>query len=169
MNKLFLRDMVEDLRYDDLPPSWNTFDLETFSKDKKLWDYQQDAVKNAIKVLWKYYEDFVDYQNNEDENVNKDRKKLLFEWYKDNGLGQEDNLDIKLDKRNIYKLLMEYSDDFPQENGKISYEHFINRMCLWMATGSGKSLVIIKLIQILIQLIERGEIPPYDILILRCV
>ena len=61
---------------------------------------------------------------------------------------------------------MEYSDDFPQENGKISYEHFINRMCFWMATGSGKSLVIIKLIQILIQLIERGEIPPHDILIL---
>jgi hypothetical protein len=64
MNKLFLRDMVEDLRYENLPPNWNTFDLETFSKDKKLWDYQQDAVKNAIKVLWKYYEDFVDYQNN---------------------------------------------------------------------------------------------------------
>ncbi len=168
MNKLFLRDMVEDLRYEDLPPHWNTFDLETFSKDKKLWDYQQDAVKNAIKVLWKYYEDFVDYHKNEEDVVNKDRKARFLEWYKDNGLGQEDSLDIKLDKRkrNIYKLLTKYSDDYPEENGKISYGHFINRMCFWMATGSGKSLVIIKLIQILIQLIERGEIPPYDILIL---
>jgi hypothetical protein len=163
-----LEDIIQDLQYEDLPPNWNTFDLETFSKDKKLWDYQQDAVKNAITVLWKYYEDFVDYRNNEDGNVNKDRKKHFFKWYKDHGLDQEDDLVIKLDerKRNIYKLLTEYSDDFPQENGKISYEHFINRMCFWMATGSGKSLVIIKLIQILIQLIERGEIPPYDILIL---
>ena len=168
MNKLFLRDMVEDLWYEDLPPNWNTFDLETFSKDKKLWDYQQDAVKNAIKVLWKYYEDFVDYHKNEEDVANKDRKARFLEWYKDNGLGQEDSLDIKLDKRkrNIYKLLTKYSDDYPEENGKISYGHFINRMCFWMATGSGKSLVIIKLIQILIQLIERGEIPPYDIMIL---
>jgi len=168
MNKLFLRDMAEDLQYENLPLNWKTFDLETFSKDKKLWDYQQDAVRNAIKVLWKYYEDFIDYHKNERVVANKDRKARFLEWYKDNGLNQEDDLDIKLDKRkrNIYKLLMEYSDDFPQENGKISYEHFINRMCFWMATGSGKSLVIIKLIQILIQLIERGEIPPYDILIL---
>ena len=168
MNKLYLRDMAEDLQYEDLPPNWNTFDLETFSKDKKLWDYQQDAVRNAIKVLWKYYEDFVDYRNNENATANKYRKKLFFEWYEDNGLDPEDDLVIKLDKRkrNIYKLLTEYSDDFPQENGKISYEHFINRMCFWMATGSGKSLVIIKLIQILIQLIERDEIPPHDILVL---
>jgi len=35
-----------------------------------------------------------------------------------------------------------------------------------MATGSGKSLVIIKLIQVLKDLINRIEIPPYDILIL---
>jgi len=167
-DRILLQNMIENLRFEDLPPAWNTFDLETFSKDKKLWDYQQDAVRNAIKVLCKYYDKDVDYQKNEDGNVNKDRKKLLFKWYKDNELDQEGDLVIKLDKRkrNIYKLLTEYSDDFPQENGKISYEHFINRMCFWMATGSGKSLVIIKLIQILIQLIERGEIPPHDILIL---
>ncbi|MBC7194997.1 MAG: DEAD/DEAH box helicase family protein, partial [Caldisericia bacterium] len=66
-------------------------------------------------------------------------------------------------KRNIYALLTGY---YPQENGKISYKYLINRMCFWMATGSGKSLIIIKLIQILAQLIQRKEIPPCDILVL---
>ena len=50
--KILLQDMTEDLRFEDLPPAWNTFDLESFSKDKRLWDYQQNALKNAIKVLW---------------------------------------------------------------------------------------------------------------------
>lgn len=39
-------------------------------------------------------------------------------------------------------------------------------MSFWMATGSGKTLVIIKLIQILKELMERKEIPSYDILFL---
>ncbi|HOP33469.1 MAG TPA: DEAD/DEAH box helicase family protein [Candidatus Hydrothermia bacterium] len=161
--KIFLQDMIEDLRFEDLPPAWNTFDLESFSKDKRLWDYQQNALKNAIKVLWKYFEDFADYKEKENLEINGERRKDFFKWYQDNGL--EEDLDIGLDrrKRNIYNLLTEY---YPQDNGKIPYEHFINRMSFWMATGSGKSLVIIKLIEILIQLMERKEIPSYDILIL---
>ncbi len=163
MPRIFLQDMLEDLRFEDLPLNWNSFDLEIFSKSKRLWDYQQSALKNAIKVLWKYYEDFVDYQEVKRIKVNQERKQKFFNWYKDNGLNE--NLDIKLDKRkrNIYNLLTEY---YPQEDGKVSYKHFINRMCFWMATGSGKSLVIIKLIQILKYLIERREIPSYDILVL---
>jgi uncharacterized membrane protein len=163
MVRVFLRDIIEDLRFEDLPANWNSFDLERFSKNKKLWDYQQSAVKNAIKVLWKYFEDFVDYQEGEKLEVNQERKQKFFKWYKDNGL--DEDLDIKLDrrKRGIYNLLTEH---YPQEDGKISYEHFINRMSFWMATGSGKSLVIIKLIQFLAELIKRKEIPPYDILIL---
>ena len=51
---VFLRDLIEDLRFEDLPANWNSFDLESFSKSKKLWDYQQKAVENAIKVLWEY-------------------------------------------------------------------------------------------------------------------
>ena len=97
MARVFLQDIIEDLRFEDLPANWNSFDLENFSKSKKLWDYQKDALKNAIKVLWKYYEDFVDYQKGEKLEVNQERKENFFQWYKDNGL--EENLDIKLDKR----------------------------------------------------------------------
>ena len=164
MARVFLQNIIEESkRFGDLPANWNSFDLEKFSKTKKLWDYQQKAVKNAITILWKYFEDFADYQEDERVEINQERKRKFFKWYKDNGL--EEKLDIKLDKRkrNIYNLLTEY---YQQEDNKIPYENFINRMCFWMATGSGKTLVIIKLIQILKELMERKEIPSYDILFL---
>ena len=163
MTRIFLQGIIEDLGLEDLPPEWNSFDLETFSKSKNLWDYQQKAVENAIKVLWRYFEDFADYQRGESLGKTQERKQRFFQWYEDNGL--EEDLGIKLDKgrRNIYNLLTEY---YAQENGKIPYEHLINRMCFWMATASGKTLVIIKLIQVLKALMERGEIPLYDILVL---
>ena len=75
--RIFLQDMIEDLRFEDLPPAWNTFDLESFSKDKRLWDYQQNALKNAIKVLWKYFEDFADYKEKENLEINGEEKRIF--------------------------------------------------------------------------------------------
>ena len=161
--KTFLQDMIDDFRFEDLPPNWNSFDLESFSRNKKLWDYQQSTLKNAIKVLWKYFEDFVDYNENEKLETNQERKQKFFNWYRNNGLDVTLDINLNRIKSSISRLLTEY---YPVENGKIHYENFINRMSFWMATGSGKTLVIVKLIQILIELIRRKEIPPYDILIL---
>jgi len=155
--------MVNDIRYEDLPASWNSFDLAKFSRDKQLWDYQQEAIKAAIKALWKYFEDHFDYESTETIESHQTRKHKSFQWYKDNGLDVDLSLNLDKSRRNIYNLLSEY---YPHENGDINYENFINRMCFWMATGSGKTLVIIKLIQIIKKLIEIGEIPSYDILIL---
>ncbi|MBI4681172.1 MAG: DEAD/DEAH box helicase family protein [Nitrospirae bacterium] len=153
MSRLSLQEIIEDIPFDNLPANWNTFDLQSFSKSKILWDYQQRAVTNAIKTLWKYYDDFVEYSPKERPEVNNQRKQKFAQWYRDNG--QDDNLDIQLS--NDYKhaaLLGDYyrigSDD------TLSYEQFLNRACSWMATGSGKTLVIIKLIEILQQLIKRG-------------
>ena len=42
---------------------------------------------------------------------------------------------------------------------------FFKQMCFWMATGSGKTLVIIKLIEMLSMLILDKKIPNYDIMI----
>lgn len=158
-----LQNMLDDSQFDALPVNWTSFDLETFSKMKRLWDYQQEAVENAIKVLWKYYEDFADYEAGEGLEVNDERKRKFFEGYRDNRVTED--LDIGLNKanRNISSLLLEY---YEGENGKVPYERFINRMGFWMATGSGKTLVIVKLIQVLWNLIQQGEIPPYDILVL---
>ncbi|MEW6410165.1 MAG: DEAD/DEAH box helicase family protein, partial [Nitrospirota bacterium] len=163
MITVFLQDILDDISSSNLPYNWNSFNLKTFSRNKTLWDFQQKAVENAIKVLWKYYEDFVDFEISENSEINQERKRKLYNWYKDNEL--EEELDIRLDRRSrkIYDLLIEY---YSSEDGKIPYLNYINRMCFWMATGSGKTIVIIKLIQILKQLMERGEIPEYDILFL---
>ncbi|MBI4639849.1 MAG: DEAD/DEAH box helicase family protein, partial [Candidatus Tectomicrobia bacterium] len=163
MAKIFLQDMADDIRYDILPFNWNSFDLTTFSKTKRLWDYQQKALKNAIKILCKYYENFADYQQGEALEVNRERNQKFFKWYRDNG--QDIDLDIPLNKanRNLRDLLAEC---YEGAGGKVSYTHFINRMSFWMATGSGKTLVLVKMIQVLRELIRRSEIPPRDILIL---
>lgn len=148
-------------------PVWTTFDFEQFSRHKKLWDYQQNALIGAMKALWKYYEDFRDYTRDEavnydavSKNANDFRKGKLWTCYEDNGLSE--NLDYKLDKKNA-KILSEY---FTVNNDKIAFRNFINRMSFWMATGSGKTLVIVKLIQLLHTLITRQEIPANDILVL---
>lgn len=163
MARIFLQDMVDQIQFDTLPASWNSFHLATFSKTKRLWDYQQKAIENAIKVLWKYYEDFADYRPGESLETNQERKSKLLNWYTNNG--QNANLDIRLDKinRNIRTLLTKY---YETENNKIPYAQMMNRMCFWMATGSGKTLILIKLVQILKELIRRNEIPPHDILVL---
>jgi len=74
MTIALLQDMINDIRFEDLPANWNSSDLWSFSENKKLWDYQEEAVENALKVLWKYYEDFTDYQENENLELNKERK-----------------------------------------------------------------------------------------------
>lgn len=162
MSRVYLQEMLDDIRFDSLPINWGAFDIRSFSHTKKLWDYQREAVENAIKALWKYYEFFGDYQANENADANHERKLNFFKWYQDNGL--DDPLDIPLDQnRKLVGLLSEY---YTVHDEKISYDQFINRGCFWMATGSGKTLVLIKLIEVLRGLIQRGEIPPHDILIL---
>ena len=164
MAKVFLQGIIEDnIKLFTLPYNWNSFDLKGFSRDKQLWDFQQKAVENALKLLWKYYEDFVDYQHGERLEVNEERKNRLFSWYLEHGLAED--LDIRLDRRSkkISDLLLDY---YTSEDSKIPYRNYINRMCFWMATGSGKTLIIIKIIQILRELMQRGEIPQYDILFL---
>lgn len=163
MTRVFLQDMVDDIQFDALPVNWTSFDVVTFSTKKRLWDYQQEAVESAIKVLWKYYDDFVDYQAGERLEIDQERKRRFSDWYRVNG--QDEDLDIGLRRanRNIRHLLGHY---YEVEDDKIPYEHFINRMSFWMATGSGKSLVLVKLIEVLRGLIQLGEIPPHDILVL---
>lgn len=162
-SRVLLQHMVEDIPDTILPANWVDLDLSSFSQDKTLWDYQQRALQNALKALWNYYEDFADYQPGEDLKTGSDRKRQLWQWYQDNGLQENLSLDLsRLDHR-IAALLKEY---YEAEGDTLPYEHFINRMGFWMATGSGKTLVIVKLIEILTHLIRRGEIPACDLLFL---
>jgi len=101
MSRVYLQEMVDDIRFDGLPPNWQAFDLETFSRTKRLWDYQRKALENAIKALWKYYKDFHNFQPGESPDVNDVRKRNFFQWYRNNGL--DEDLDISL-HRTDYRL-----------------------------------------------------------------
>ncbi len=161
MPRVLLQEMLEYVRPENLPANWRAFDLAAFSRDKTLWDYQQNAVANAVKVLWRYYEDGGDYQPHEKPEINAQRKQKLHDWYRTNGL--TDDLDIALSER-LATLLGDY---FPVgRDNKLAFQNYVNRACFWMATGSGKTLVIVKLIEVLRELIRRGEIPANDILVL---
>ncbi|MEM5832123.1 MAG: DEAD/DEAH box helicase family protein [Candidatus Aenigmatarchaeota archaeon] len=157
---LILKNIAENVDENQLEVSWRNLDFENFSFNKKLYDFQKEALLNAVKVLWIYYQNSSDYHLNETFLVNEKRKQYLYKHYKDWGITEDVDYDLK-NKKN--KLLEDY---YPKVNNKISFENFVNRMSFWMATGSGKTLVIIKLIETLQNLIKRKEIPPYDILFL---
>lgn len=155
MSKLFLQNIVDDISFENLPAKWQGFDFARFSKDKTLFDFQQNALKNALRGLWLFFKD-----------KNAD-KQSLFNHYKLNGF--EENFDYDLKKKQdskTAKYLLEYDKDYSPIDSKIPFSHFINRMSFWMATGSGKTLIIVKLIELLGQLISKGEIPKNDILFL---
>ncbi len=155
---VYLQRMLDQLPPGSLPPNWLGFDLASFSRGKTLWDYQQAALDYALKALWKYY--------GPPGLTPPDRKAALYQAYKDFGL--EADLDIPIDrgsnaKRQLAALQETY---FITAENRLPFEQFVNSICFWMATGSGKTLVIVKLIELLHGLIERGEIPNHDILIL---
>lgn len=153
MSKLYLKTIVDDISFENLSAKWQGFDLARFSKDKTLFDFQKDALRNSLKGLWLY---FIDKREN---------KLDLYHHYHQNGL--EDVFDYNLNReRKTAKYLLEYPDDYPVIDNKISFAHFINRMSFWMATGSGKTLIIVKLIELLGKLIIEKEIPERDILFL---
>jgi hypothetical protein len=162
MRSLILQNIVEDIPFDSLPLVWRNFDLKSFSMKKTLWDFQQKGIENAVKALWLYYQDKFDFNVGEDLRINEERKKYLFELYKANGLDVSLDYSAKREKKN-YKLLSEY---YSEKDGKIEFFNFINRMSFWMATGSGKTLIIVKLLEVLKKLMESKEIPANDILIL---
>jgi type III restriction enzyme len=215
MTRIYLQQMVEDIPDDRLPEAWVDHDLAFFSHMKRLYDYQQQALRNALKALWKYYEGAespltpslsplgkggegegsggIDpslasggevegrvqspftpslsplEKGGEGEGsggilTTYQRKQQLWEWYKDNGLTEDFSLEPK---STFGGLLREYYADYiDARTGKIAYEAFINRMGFWMATGSGKTLLIVKLIELLGHLRRLGELPPCDILFL---
>jgi len=159
MSKLILKNIIDEISFESLPANWQSFELKRFSKEKQLWDFQQEALKAAIKILWRYYGEKADYQ---------ERKKYLFSFYKADPNYPEKRADYDLTKKEESKTKKLLEEFYQLENNKIGFENFINRMGFWMATGSGKTLVIVKLIEILKYLMERKEIPQNDILFLTC-
>ncbi len=158
-----LETLLDDIDYGALPPEWATLDLRSFSeridddgqtRGKSLWEYQEDALRNAVKALYRYYDS---PPGNGSPAVLKSR---FHDWYAANGISLGH---VAVGKKTLVRLLDEY---YPVEEGRVAYEHLVNRMGFWMATGSGKTLVIVKLIETLRALMARGLIPRHDVLVL---
>lgn len=167
MNNLILQSIVDDIAFDSLPISWQDHDFSAFSRSKALYDFQQKALQNTVKALWEYYghpEDFASIPEDKKELKRKDR---FFRRYQNNGFSHELDFDLKKKEgKQSANFLLEYDKDYPAVNDKIDFKYFINRMSFWMATGSGKTLIIVKLLEILHKAILNKEIPTNDILFL---
>ena len=157
------------VNYGDLPETWQFPDVHRFSEDKTLYDYQTSALHNAARILYLYWEHECGYSINEPPRQNHVRKFNFARYY-----GTElANLSIsKYEKRNdrlnlrqnpVFDIISEY---VLTDHDEVKFEELINRMGFWMATGSGKTLVMVKLIEYLHGLIQRKEIPPYNFLVL---
>jgi len=167
MSSLILQSIVDDIAFDSLPIAWQDHDFGVFSRSKTLYDFQQKALQNTIKALWEYYGHPEDFASIPDDKKEIKRKERFFRRYQNNGFSHSLDFDLKKKEgKQSANFLLEYDKDYPPVDDKIDFKYFINRMSFWMATGSGKTLIIVKLLEILYKAIASKEIPTNDILFL---
>ncbi|MBC6413542.1 MAG: DEAD/DEAH box helicase family protein [Chromatiales bacterium] len=163
-----LEEIARSVHYDELPETWRIDDIYTFSERKRLYDYQRSALKNAACALFRYYQEKYDWQPSEPEQTDERRKRNFRALYTNAQFSDIVKYDTRSNREKnkqneVFRILSEY---ITPDGASIQYHQLINRMCFWMATGSGKTLVMIKLIEYLHFLQQRNEIPNYPILIL---
>ena len=172
MTQPMLENNAKDLNYGELPEVWRVPKIERFSRRKTLYDYQRDALENAARALYRFYgEGENPWRLGESPQANRKRKRRFAQSvYMEPtimpfGIKEYENEAGRRNQRRnpVFKILSEYMD--PQGDA-IYYTQLINRMCFWMATGSGKTLVMVKIIEYLRHLKERQQIPPHNILVL---
>ena len=151
--KNILEQIVEFESYDDIT-SWHLPNISNFSESKTLFEYQINAIKNITKVLHRFYS-------------SEDGQKKIHQEYLNRGLEHNQfSIDQQKEPRRFNLFKNYYEVDSTDNNKYISEYNLFNRACFWMATGSGKSLVIIKVIELINQLKSESLIPKNDILLL---
>ena len=153
MKKVVLEKVISNRNLSDLPSEFQNLDISDFGiNDFTLYEYQHKAIENILHCLNIYFSN------------NQPGKDILLELYRNNEMDSklEDRLNINNDDENFNFL----SDHYVVSDEKIEFKEIINRAGFWMATGSGKTLVMVKLIDILFKLIKHNQIPEKDILIL---
>jgi hypothetical protein len=133
----------------DIPGEWFLSQVEQFGINWRLFDYQVKAIENITKALYLYYTKGLDE---------------YYRYYQREGLSSEleEELSVKKGDEN-FRILSEY---YEVRYNEIPLKNFLNRASFWMATGSGKTLVMVKLIELLHYLMKKKFIPQRDILIL---
>ncbi|GAA8902195.1 DEAD/DEAH box helicase family protein [Helicobacter pylori] len=146
-NEIFVAQKLaeDELNTNEINEPLEMLDFKSFDSNKELLDYQQQALINAFRMLVAYFRDF------------KENKKEFYAFYQEHYSFA--NCDFTNKKLN--HLLKAY---FKVENHCVSFENFINRLAFYMATGSGKTIVIIKLVELLSVAIRMGLIPKKNIM-----
>ncbi len=146
-NEIFVAQKLaeEELNTNEINEPLERLDFKSFDSNKELLDYQQQALINAFRMLVAYFKDF------------KENKKEFYAFYQEHYSFA--NCDFTNKKLN--SLLKSH---FKVENKCVSFENFINRLAFYMATGSGKTIVIIKLVELLSVAIRMGLIPKKNIM-----
>ncbi|GAA9055426.1 DEAD/DEAH box helicase family protein [Helicobacter pylori] len=146
-NEIFVAQKLaeDELNTNEINEPLERLDFKSFDNNKELLDYQQQALINAFRVLVAYFRDF------------KGSKKEFYAFYQKHYSFA--NCDFTNKKLN--PLLKSH---FKVENQRVSFENFINRLAFYMATGSGKTIVIIKLVELLSVAMGMGLIPKKNIM-----
>ncbi|GAA8164785.1 DEAD/DEAH box helicase family protein [Helicobacter pylori] len=146
-NEIFVAQKLaeDELNTNEINEPLERLDFKSFDNNKELLDYQQQALINAFRMLVAYFRDF------------KGSKKEFYAFYQERYSFA--NCDFTHKKLN--PLLKSH---FKVENQRVSFENFINRLAFYMATGSGKTIVIIKLVELLSVAIRMGLIPKKNIM-----
>ncbi|GHQ02736.1 helicase [Helicobacter pylori] len=146
-NEIFVAQKLaeEELNTNEINEPLERLDFKSFDDNKELLDYQQQALINAFRMLAAYFRDF------------KESKKAFYAFYQKHYSFA--NCDFT--KKKLNPLLKSH---FKVENHCVSFENFINRLAFYMATGSGKTIVIIKLVELLSVAMGMGLIPKKNIM-----
>ncbi len=146
-NEIFVAQKLaeDELNTNEINEPLEMLDFKSFDSNKELLDYQQQALINAFRMLVAYFRDF------------KENKKEFYAFYQKHYSFA--NCDFA--KKKLNPLLKSY---FKVENHCVSFENFINCLAFYMATGSGKTIVIIKLVELLSVAIRMGLIPKKNIM-----
>ncbi|WQX72479.1 DEAD/DEAH box helicase family protein [Helicobacter pylori] len=146
-NEIFVAQKLaeEELDTNEINDPLEMLDFKSFDSNKELLDYQQQALINAFRMLTAYFRDF------------KENKKEFYAFYQKHYSFA--NCDFA--KKKLNPLLKSH---FKVENHCVKFENFINRLAFYMATGSGKTIVIIKLVELLSVAIRMGLIPKKNIM-----
>ncbi|WQT17517.1 DEAD/DEAH box helicase family protein [Helicobacter pylori] len=146
-NEIFVAQKLaeDELNTNEINEPLERLDFKSFDSNKELLDYQQQALINAFRMLVAYFRDF------------KENKKEFYAFYQKHYSFA--NCDFA--KKKLNPLLKSH---FKVENNCVRFENFINRLAFYMATGSGKTIVIIKLVELLSVAIRMGLIPKKNIM-----
>ncbi|WP_120949708.1 DEAD/DEAH box helicase family protein [Helicobacter pylori] len=146
-NEIFVAQKLaeDELNINEINKPLEMLDFKSFDNNKDLLDYQQQALINAFRMLVAYFRDF------------KENKKEFYAFYQKHYSFAH----CDFAKKKLNPLLKSH---FKVENHCVSFENFINRLAFYMATGSGKTIVIIKLVELLSVAIRMGLIPKKNIM-----